>query len=445
MRLNSLKTRFVIAIVVIVSASSFLFALVLLTVKNRLEEVTFGEMVREQLQFVLAQYPGEESPPLMSDWELVRGTAVDRLPPPLASLPPGSHHSVRAESRYYQVEVGQVEVGQLEVGQVEVGQLEVGQAEVAQVEAASVGTKRVMLLYDITEWEDQEHAVLALLGWGMLVILLLAVILGILTARPALKPLRDLTGRLASIRPDERKQRIGAAFAGTEVGVIANEFDRYLNRLDDFVEREKFFTAAASHELRTPLSVVMGAVDIVEAHDPDPVTRRALSRISRACDDMLAFIETTLFLAREDAHNANETAECDLGEVIAELLTELDETFAARGIRINNRIGSGQPRKASPSLVKMVVGNILRNAIEHTRDGDVTLTIDGSALVISDQGEGIAPENLDRVYEHHFSTKPGGTGMGLSLVKRICDRFGWQIAISSEPKRGTTVRVTLAR
>jgi len=414
MQLNSLRMRFIVTVVITVTASSFLFAFVLLTVKDRLEEATFGSMVREQMQLIKESADIDSAMHMMAGWEVVHGEDINQLPQELSELGSGSHHSIQVEAVYYQVEVG------------------------------DLGGEPLMLLYDITEWENQEHAILGILGWGLLIVLALAIGLAILSAKPALKPVQDLTRRLASIQPDDRKQRIGEEFAGSEIGVIANEFDRYLARLDDFVDREKFFTTAASHELRTPLSVVMGAVDVMEAQGVGDKSQRALSRIKRASEDMLAFIETTLYLAREDSRAISEVAECHLGTLIEELLKELQPLFNADKVSLINQITSNPVLKVPPSLAKIVVSNLLRNAIEHTEAGKIEIAFNDGALSISDTGEGISTMNLDRVFDRSFSTKSDGTGLGLNLVKRICDRVGWTIEFASQEGVGTTVTIGVA-
>lgn len=413
MQLNSLKSRFIVAVVVTVTASSFLFAFVLLTIKDRLEEATFGSMVREQFQLIRESEDIDNAMHMMAGWEIIHGDNIELLPAELAELAIGSHHSIRVDANYYQVEVGDVD------------------------------GEPLMLLYDITEWENQEHAVLAILGWGLLVVLALAIVLAILSAKPALKPVRDLTRRLASIQPGDRKQRIGTEFTDSEIGVIANEVDRYLARLDDFVDREKFFTTAASHELRTPLSVVMGAVDVMEAQGAEGASQRALSRIKRACEDMLAFIETTLYLAREDSRGISEVAECQLGSLVDELLKELEPQIAAQKLIVHNQIHTDPLLKVPPSLAKIVISNLLRNAIEHTREAEIEINYVNNILTIADQGEGISQENLDRLFDRSFSTKADGTGLGLNLVKRICDRLGWGIDYESQVGVGTSVRIVI--
>ena len=95
----------------------------------------------------------------------------------------------------------------------------------------------------------------------------------------------------------------------------------------------------------------------------------------------------------------------------------------------------------SESLVQIVISNLLRNAVEHTANGKITVRIQHDALEVIDTGEGIAEENLERVFEHSFSTREHGTGLGLNLVRRLCERLSWQIELHSQLGQGTLVRI----
>jgi signal transduction histidine kinase len=96
-------------------------------------------------------------------------------------------------------------------------------------------------------------------------------------------------------------------------------------------------------------------------------------------------------------------------------------------------------------LLEIVIGNLLRNAFNNTQSGSVALSLDAERLVLSDTGFGMSSEVLGRVFERHFKGASSiGAGVGLSLVKRICDRYGWNIAIESQQDKGTTVVITFA-
>src|SRR5690606_31884536 len=215
---TSLRTRIIVALGVIVTVTAGLFAFGVLYMKEKLEEVIFENMVREQLQVLHAQLDEGRynQTALFKDWSFYYGDALQQAPPELRRLAPGSHHSVRIAERYFQVEID------------------------------AHDSAPVALTYDITEWELQEHALFRALAWSMALLLAAATLMGWQASRAILAPVRALTQRLAGIDPRQRGVRIAEQFQGDEISQIARAFDQYLARLDSFVERERSFTAAAS-------------------------------------------------------------------------------------------------------------------------------------------------------------------------------------------------------
>jgi len=407
---SSLRWRIILVLGLIVTVTSALFAYGVLQMKERLEEVIFDDMVHGQLEVLLQQVEqgSYDERDLFRDWAFYYGPAAQQVHPLLLALAPGSHHSVLIGERYYQVEVG------------------------------SHAGAPVYLTYDITEWELQEHELFRLLAWGIGLLAIAAILMGLQASKTILAPVRALTDRLAGIHPRQRKVRIADQFQGNEIGQIASAFDLYLERLDQFVDRERSFTAAASHELRTPLSVMMGAIDVLDAQPQPPAAQRALARLQRACREMHAFIEATLFLSREDSTTIQDEERPPLAEVIKGLIEDSQPLLHQHNISVSTELAPDFTLAAPRSLVQIMIGNILRNAIEHTRNGRIDISMNAGRLNITDSGSGITAENLPRVFERSFSTKPDGSGLGLNLVKRICDRFGWSIELSSTPGQGTT-------
>ena len=411
MKRKSLKTRIIVTIVLIVTLTSTLFGAALLLMKQRLEEATFGNMVADQLQVLLTQPDPQAllANPMFKDWRFYSGQDIASLPAAVRALPEGSHHSVRMGEGYYHVEVDRWQ------------------------------QQPVYLIYDVSEWEEQEHALLEALVYGVCIILIAAIFMGARASRTILSPIRELTARVSGIQPGQRKVRLGSDFEGTEIDQIANAVDVYLERLDEFVEREQSFTAAASHELRTPLAVMMGAVDVLDANPQTAPSSRALKRIQRACAEMLAFIEATLFLSREEASAINQSPPANIESIIESLLednkSKLKECDIALKTAYHSILIINQPQ----SIIQITLGNILRNAIEHNYGGKIDITLSAQKLVIADTGEGIPEDKLPYIFDRTYTTKAGGTGMGLNLVKRICDRFGWEIEVLSTPGQGTSV------
>lgn len=413
-RKKSLRQRLILTTVVIVTFTSTLFAGGVMLLKQQLEEVTFGRMVREHMQVLLqnAESIHGAIDPVFTEWQFVRGEDIEALPPAVRSLSVGDHHSVRIGRKHFQINIAEHQ------------------------------GEKVYLLYDISEWEEQEHKLLLSLLGGVLVVLALALFMATQAANSILAPVRRLTARLATIHPDQRNVRIVGDFEDQDIGQIAAAFDAYSTRIDQFVERERSFTAAASHELRTPLSVMMGAVDVIDSNRSETAIDRALGRMRRACGEMQAFIEATLFLSREQQSGISDSSSADLCEVVLQVIDNNQEPLGSAGIEIKTDF-QGKPMLEVPeSIAKIVVANLLRNAIEHTPGGCIEVYVDNGKLVVRDNGEGIASDHLPKIFDRSFSTKASGAGLGLNMVKRICDRFDWDIQVDSQPGEGTEVSVS---
>jgi signal transduction histidine kinase len=96
--------------------------------------------------------------------------------------------------------------------------------------------------------------------------------------------------------------------------------------------------------------------------------------------------------------------------------------------------------KTPPAFFAITLANLVHNALAHTRDGEVAVELDPTRLTVRDSGSGIQDEALARVFERHYrGPESAGAGIGLSLVKRICDRLGWRIELQSETAAGTRV------
>src|SRR5690606_26487486 len=246
-----------------------------------------------------------------------------------------------------------------------------------------------------------------------------------------LAPLQRLTRRVEAVRPDQRGVRIAGDFQGSDTAPIARAFDQYMERLDQLVEREKYFATAASHELRTPLAVVKGAVEVLDSQSArqelPPASKRALERIDRACDDMLGFVEVSLLLSREESSPVQQNEPVNVALVIRQLCDDLAPAISERNVRLQLKLDDHLQLPQNDSVVQVLIGNLLRNAIEHTRDGQISITLQNTVLTITDTGEGIGAQQLQHLFERNYSTKEQGHGIGLNLVRRLCERFQWQL------------------
>jgi len=411
MKVFTLRSRLIIITVLIVTATSALFAGGIVLIKQKLEAATFGNIVHEQI-IALTDDPESEallSSPLFKRWHYYSANNAKALPEAVQNLAPGAYHSVRLDDRYYHLQV------------------------------VTTAQGKVFLLYDITEWELQEHTVLLMLAAGIVLVLAVALLITSKAADAILGPVKRLTQRLAGINPAERGVRLADDFKDSDIGQIAHAFDAYLQRIDRFVEREQSFTSAASHELRTPLSVMMGAVDIIEINQPDHKTARAVARIKRACSDMHAFIEAALILSREEDQTAKENSTTHLHKMIRSVIEDQQARIEAQRVQVQVTLPEQTVISAPESICKILVANLLRNALEHSAASNLFIALKGSRFSFHDNGQGIPANEIADVFQRRYTTKPGGFGLGLYMVRQICDRFGWEVTIESEMNQGTSV------
>lgn len=232
-----------------------------------------------------------------------------------------------------------------------------------------------------------------------------------------------------------------------DVESLAVALHGFATRLDDFVLRERNFTRDASHELRTPLTVIkVGADILIDEEDLPPFARRTTGRIRRAARDMEALIDSFLILAREDGVGLPEE-NFTVNEAVRDEVERAQPFVDDKPVHLSLEERAVFRLHTSPRAFGVLVGNLIRNACTYTERGAVTVTIDTGCLIVRDTGIGMSEEDVMHIFESFYRAGEGrdrgqGHGIGLSIVKRLADRFGWEVGISSKLGVGTTIRVS---
>ena len=297
---------------------------------------------------------------------------------------------------------------------------------------------RYYIAFNEERQQRREQRFLVYLIGGALLMTLLVAAGGLWLAGRVIAPLTELA-RAVSQAPAENPPRLSADNApDDEISELTRAFDRYMTRLSAFVERERAFAADASHELRTPLAVIRGASEVMaEDASMGEVQARRVARVARAAIEMSSLIDALLLLAREDDALAEESCNCEL------LLRQTVERYRTLAVQRANKIElvieAAINLKVAPALFSIVVGNLVRNAVSHTEGGSITVSLHRDCLVVVDTGVGIGNDEIGRVFQRYYrGASSGGAGIGLSLVKRVCDRQHWEIALESRAGGGTT-------
>jgi signal transduction histidine kinase len=232
--------------------------------------------------------------------------------------------------------------------------------------------------------------------------------------------------------------------AGIEARQLAGALQRMADRMHAFVRRERDFTRDASHELRTPLTVIRVASDLLH-NDPDLPERaqRSLGRIQRAGRDMEAVIESFLILAREGGVEPQREPFA-VRDVVEEEVETVRPLLSGKPVRLDVVENANPVLHASPRVLAVMLRNLLSNACTFTERGRVEVRIEADRVVVADTGIGMSADTLQRAFEPFYRAAPdnlSGKGMGLSIVRRLGERFGWPISLDSAPGRGTIATI----
>lgn len=204
--------------------------------------------------------------------------------------------------------------------------------------------------------------------------------------------------------------------------------------------------AGVAHEIKNPLASIKGAVEIVT--DPR-ISDSAKLEFRDILIGEVRRIDSTVEEFLEFARPKDTRREfTNLSVIVAQTVRQLEAQFSKKNVKIEHHIAPDVCVFGDTEKIKQVLINVLINAAESSDDGPlvvVCLINDrevGAILTVTDNGLGIPPEQLERIYEPFFTTKPSGSGLGLAVVKNIVELHGGQIKIDSESGMGTKVRIT---
>lgn len=249
---------------------------------------------------------------------------------------------------------------------------------------------------------------------------LLSAWLGWMWAGRAIAPVRRLAQQVEVLEPSRGGvAKVAQNFANDEVGALAQAFDRYQEKLYEFVRRERAFTADASHELRTPLAVIRGAIEVMlDSGNCSKADEPRLKRMQRGSDELRDLLDALLLLARSDDRDGDGPTD-DVDAIVTSLLRERADALSEKHLQIERSGGPGVAVQAPQRVVKVVIGNLLRVVTQFAEGGILRVQLSGRALLIAhDRSANGTPPIM----------QPAGTGehaLGLGMIRRVCERRGW--------------------
>lgn len=299
-----------------------------------------------------------------------------------------------------------------------------------------------------------------LTGWLLIVTLLINLVISIIAlpiihrlAKRWTRSLTSLDNEIDAITPQsDRLQTLAVPQQPLEVRKVAQSFNQLLERQYRIMQREKEFIANASHELKTPLAGILGHVNLIRRHgDKHPeLIGKSLKYIDQEAQRMSQLINELLIL---EGHQTKKLTEINLSKII---LAEVESLHGAYQQKFITDLNPNISYRITKGDFQSLVHNLLENAAKYSPIDspiDVLLTTDDRRVIlrVADQGQGIAKENRQKVFERFYredeshSNKVAGSGIGLSIVKMIIEKYHGKITIHDNEPVGTIFTVYLPK
>lgn len=410
----TLVQRLILGFAILIGLVSLLYSVALVKTIEYVETTLVGDIMREKITLMEAELNWGRVPFQTDEIHLYGDMDTLRpIPPEYAGVPTGYSEFVGAKSSFL-------------------------------FKRVTDDGHTLLLVFDQTAFEETEQDFQDIVLLSFCLVVLVSAAASFWLGRLVVNPIRRLSRKVSALMHAKTYQPMSIEFADDEVGRLARACDRTMERLFEAIERERAFTADVSHELRTPLTVIQTSAECLELGDLNDRQRAHLDRIFRVVEGMKDLLEIFLALARQ---SQTENGMTDEVTPVLERAVEVWEPEAKKkGLSLVLCSEGKVPGAYSPVLLGVVVTNLVKNAVTYTEHGEVVITETDEGFSVRDTGLGISEEEQKRIYEKFFrgtsSAGHEGSGVGLSVVKRLADRCGWGVTLESSP-RGTCFTVTL--
>ena len=295
------------------------------------------------------------------------------------------------------------------------------------------------LQYDVTEERRTRNVLFVALIAAVGVFAGLSLAIAFWLSARVLRPVTDLVARVSMFERGQRPEALAPHFAPDEVGRLASALDEYAERLTELVDRDRAFNADVSHELRTPLAIIRGASELLLTQDGlDEKTRERIRRIDRAARQSTELTQALLLLSRNERQAPSDGETSDVAQVVDSVIETHRTQLGSKPVEVEVVRRASPHVAAPPAVLAVALGNLVGNAFKYTQAGRVTVRIEDDGVTVEDTGPGFK-EQSGKLFERGYrgeNTTGKGAGLGLAIVRRLCDLYGWRVSLAPRPEGG---------
>ncbi len=295
------------------------------------------------------------------------------------------------------------------------------------------------LRFDQSSQKLTERQLLVVLIIAVLVFALLSLLMGLWLSSRVMSPVTELAGRLRELKKSGNYAPMAPRFANDEVGELALALDDYSARLTHLVERDREFNADVSHELRTPLAVIASTTELMMGQqDLSEKTHERLRRIERAVKQSTELTDALLLLSRSERQAPVDGETTDVAKVAEQVIDISRSHLGKKPVEVRLVIEQPLMTVAPSSVVAVALTNLISNAFKYTQTGEVAVIVGHGRVAVEDTGPGIALEDAERLFERgeRGTNLVKGAGLGLAIVRRLCELYGWKVSLAPRPQGG---------
>ncbi len=303
------------------------------------------------------------------------------------------------------------------------------------------------LRFDISTQKLGERQLLTALCATVFVFAIFSLLLGFWLSARVMSPVSELAQRVRAMSRSGKPELLKSHFTDDEVGQLAAALDDYSTRLTEMVQRDREFNADVSHELRTPLAVIASTTELLQASPDltDKVSER-LKRIERAVRQSTELIDALLLLSRRERQAPTDGETTDVAKVVEQVVDAQRPHVANKPVEVRVEIEGALDAAAPSSVVAVALSNLIGNAFKYTQAGEVIVTVGHGRVTIEDTGPGIDAGDAEKLFERGVrgTTVGKGGGLGLAIVRRLCELYGWKVSLAPRPQGGATATLEFA-
>jgi len=280
---------------------------------------------------------------------------------------------------------------------------------------------------------NAEHVELSPTEWrsinliSIIIMLVLFLLFGfaiIKLTRRLITPITQLSQQLKSNDPNRHFSV--PSDSAIEFNELAESLNRYRQQNERLIQQEQAFARYASHELRTPLTVILGATWLLKQKTEPEYQTRQRERIAKAATDMQHTIEALLSLVKQEQAKENVQLRIINRSELEHIIEYVQPLAESKGLSITLQMHCEPKIQPSESVLRMLLTNLLNNAINACDAGVIAIVVDQDCIRITDQGTGL----------NELEPSPQGHGLGLLIVDALCQRYDWEFNLSPAPETG---------